>query len=303
MQERLGTVCSLFDALPDELVEKILLFLPVKSVLTLKRVSQSWNRFVSSRSFAESYYISSSEQPSQPQALVLSRMVERGMTIQEGNSIVWYDYSRRVDKNYDYLMAVYANHRRCRIEIRPSKLRARRELSERAKTEPVLTIDTKKYEFVSEKLVESHGILCCLTASSSVHGPRHSLSIVNPCTGQYTALHPLPPYREGNVQDIGFYFDPQSCTFMICAHKVKGHIYENLHAYMLFDSTTGEWRRPRSSAPLCGSRLLRRGSVTLGHTYYSLRLACRILLENHTSLVEDGHLLAFDMEREESQSH
>ncbi|KAL4192126.1 hypothetical protein AMTRI_Chr06g192440 [Amborella trichopoda] len=59
MQEQLGTVCYLSDALPDELVEKILLLLPVDSLVRMKRVSQSWNRLISSPSFAEYYYISS----------------------------------------------------------------------------------------------------------------------------------------------------------------------------------------------------------------------------------------------------
>ncbi|ERN14831.1 hypothetical protein AMTR_s00032p00115430 [Amborella trichopoda] len=264
---------TLSNTLSDDIMEIILLSLPVKVLVNLKTVSRSWNQFLSSPSFAKAHFLT--PHPSHPLVLFLRR---------ENDHILFL---------HDYPNDRKSHRSNLRVSMRMGGIVCRR----MAESHGILCCLSRELHGDGQR--ELHG-----------DGQRDVFFVVNPVTSQCTFV---PSFLDLEVLDFGFYFDPQNCNYKILAgvkfgnsgKKVSSHRRwdsANRVRYLIFNSSAQQWRIPKGTCPteispprntcifldrFLGDRISSIDSIigiTIGQTTYHLFLK---------------YLMAFDMEMEE----
>ncbi|KAL4198220.1 hypothetical protein AMTRI_Chr03g139110 [Amborella trichopoda] len=134
-------------------------------------------------------------------------------------------------------------------------------------------------------MVASHGILCCLSRLIIDKRRWDYFYVVNPTTGRQNSITDFPG---AFAHHFGFYFDPILHNFKILAQVEVMHQSTEVNdiMYVMFDSSTGQWRRPQNSIPdrSCTSAPM----VSIENTCYYM-------------YKDNQNLVAFNMDREEGE--
>ncbi|ERN06543.1 F-box protein At1g47340 [Amborella trichopoda] len=168
----------LSNVLPNELVEKILLLLPVKSILCFQSVWKLWNCFLSSPSFARIHALSSSSALSKPFTFFLS-----------------------MD---DYVMSLHDTDNE--LSCHETKIRAPWVLPSFHSSLGSRIVGSNGVLCIFNR--ENNGRISVIDV----------FYIANPATGQFTTIPYFPDHvsdQSSVYAFFGFHFDPESRDFKI----------------------------------------------------------------------------------------
>ncbi|KAL4196080.1 hypothetical protein AMTRI_Chr04g181550 [Amborella trichopoda] len=293
----MDSLCT--DFLPHDSMVGILSFLPVQSVLRFKTVSKSWNKLLSSPSFATTHYLASS-----PLAPTLPLLFHRNasfltlLTLQHPNpdpSVSCCSFCRpRINKShpnsrhYSFCRSkshpnsrsysfcwprLFKSHPNSRYSSQPQPFQSHPNSSHFSFCHPQPFKSHPDHPPLS--MASSHGMVCLKLYASS----DQIFFVGNPATDKYIILPRLSEDFISIIGMMGFYFNPISQNFNIF---VYGHSKNELKLFM-FCSLVWKWRPIQNKWPKFSTIYVR--MVCTSNTLYAL---C-----NDSRMLE-----TFDLERE-----